>query len=267
MKISVVIPARNEAAVLPKCLESLADQTRPPDEIIVVDNASEDGTVQSAVKFPSVIVQSQVKVGRVHARNAGFAAATGDIIARIDADTVVPPDWLEHIESFYAQKKHANDAWTGGAHFDNVPLSWLVSRTYNWLVFDFNTILLGHPTLWGSNMALPKETWLSVARETCRINTIHEDLDLSIHLHKRGVTIYRDKTLPVGAHMRRVLDDRAELWSYLKMWPNTLRHHGIRSWPVCWLIGVVPLYVSSYSLAVLNGVFRLFRHSNNSDRS
>jgi glycosyltransferase involved in cell wall biosynthesis len=256
MKISVVIPARNEADNLPRCLASLARQTRPVDEIIVVDNDSHDDTALVAVKFPSVTVLSQTTRGRVYARDTGFSAARGDIIARIDADSVVPQGWAQHIEQFYSDKAHHGFAWTGDAVFTNVPVPRLVSSVYNWMVFKMNKVLTGHAALWGSNMALPAGVWRLVAAEVCHTNDIHEDLDLSIHLHRLGVPLYRDTAVPVGATMRRVLGDRGDLWAYLQMWPETLRRHGIWTWPLCWLVGALGLYCASYGLVMVE----LFRN-------
>lgn len=262
MRISVVIPARNEAEGLMACLLALEAQTRRPDEILVVDNQSCDDTARTAVKLTSVKLLSQTKIGRVHARNTGFDAATGDIIARIDADSIVPPDWLSNIEEFYANGQNQLHAWTGGASFGNVPMSSFVSAVYNWLVFDFNRLLIGHYSLWGSNMALPRTAWQNVRDSVCRDNAIHEDLDLSIHLRKAGYAIHCDKSKRVVATMRRVLDHRGQLWPYLRMWPNTLRHHRMRTWVICWLVGVLGLFIASYMLVCAHTILRLFAPRN-----
>lgn len=97
MKISVVIPAYNEEAFLPHLLDSLQKQTFSDQyEIIVVDNNSTDKTAEIA-KHYGVRVISETSRGYAYACNAGFAAATGEIIARADADYVQPKDWLEKI--------------------------------------------------------------------------------------------------------------------------------------------------------------------------
>jgi len=66
-----------------------------------------------------------------------------------------------------------------------------------------------------------------------------------MHLHKAGLKIYYDKTLPVPALLRRARASRPELWDYLQWWPQTLKRHGYKTWRICWLIGVLPLYLAT----------------------
>jgi glycosyltransferase involved in cell wall biosynthesis len=94
MKISFVIPAHNEEAYVGKCLDSIFRELKkaPVDaEVIVVDNASTDGTREVAQKYPGVKVISEPIKGLTRARRAGFLAATGDLIANVDADTMLTP--------------------------------------------------------------------------------------------------------------------------------------------------------------------------------
>lgn len=245
MRISLVIPAYNEESYLGDCLRSALAQVVHFYEIIVVDNASTDRTAQIARQFPGVRVVREAKRGIVHARNAGFNAARGDIIARIDADTVLPAEWAAHISEFYADPKHTDVAWTGGGTFTDVPFTPLVSFTYELFAFHTNRLLIGFPSLWGSNMAIPANAWHDIRRHTCSVHGIHEDLDLAIHARKAGLKINFDRTMPVPASLRRARANRPELWDYLQWWPQTLKHHGFYSWRLCWAIGVLPLYVAT----------------------
>lgn len=243
MKLSIVIPVYNEAAALSRCLSALAAQTVPPDEVLVVDNNSTDGSRLVAERFPFVRLLHEPKQGIVHARDRGFNAARGGLIARIDADTVVPEDWVAHIRDFYRHPLRAVFAYSGGARFYNVRLPRAVSWLYSWLAFDFNRLLIGHSTLWGSNMAITRQQWRAVRGSVCRQTGQHEDLDLAMHLHEAGYQIYYDRSLQVGAQLRRVRSNRQELWAYLQWWPRTLRQHGKKSWAICWLIGCLMLYL------------------------
>ncbi|MFZ2512997.1 MAG: glycosyltransferase family 2 protein [Candidatus Saccharimonadales bacterium] len=242
--VSVIIPAYNEEQCLPACLDALAAQTVKPFEVIVVDNASTDKTAEVAARYPFVTVLREPERGRVFARNAGFRHASGTILGRVDADAIVPEGWVEWISAFY-KSSEGTVALTGGAHFYNMRPSGLISWAYNWLVFRFNTILTGAPTLWGSNMALPRTLWEKVENDVCLDNFVHEDLDLAFHIRRSGGRIRYDKSSRVRVEMRRVHTDRQALWPYLQMWPRTLRRHGYVTWPICWVVGALMLYIAS----------------------
>lgn len=91
--VSAVIPCYNGEAYLAEAIESVLRQTRPVDEIIVVDDGSKDRSVEVARSFGArVRVIEQPNSGPSAARNAGIDAATGDWVALLDADDM----WLPH---------------------------------------------------------------------------------------------------------------------------------------------------------------------------
>ena len=98
MKISFVIPAYNEEEYLGKCLDSVTKESRGREqdvEIIVVNNASTDGTRAVAERYPNVTIVDEQKKGIVFARHAGYAASHGELIANVDADTMLTPGWID----------------------------------------------------------------------------------------------------------------------------------------------------------------------------
>lgn len=98
MKISIVLPARNEEDFIAKCLASLKDQTyRGDHEIIVVDNASTDKTASIARSFGVKVIKADQEKNVFYARQVGAEASTGDIIVQADGDTLYPRRWLEKI--------------------------------------------------------------------------------------------------------------------------------------------------------------------------
>lgn len=260
-RISIIIPAYNEERYLARCLDSVALQAEHPFEVLVIDNNSTDRTAEIAGRYSFVKVVTEKKQGRVYARNAGFEAAGGDVLARIDADAVLPADWTARIAEYFDGAGAMETAWTGGAHFYNVRFPHVVSGIYDWFVFRFNWALAGHPTLWGSNTALPKGLWNEVRGDICLRNDIHEDLDLAIHLHRHGSRIVYDKHTKVLVQLRRARSNKQELWGYLQWWPRTLRVHGIKTWPICWLFGDVLLFAVTPLFDISEYIARAFgRH-------
>lgn len=90
--ISAAIVVRNGERFVADALQSIAHQTRPPDEIIVVDSQSTDRTAQIAQSFPVVRYLLQPDLGIANARNLAIAEATGDLIAFLDADDIWTAD-------------------------------------------------------------------------------------------------------------------------------------------------------------------------------
>jgi len=101
MKLSFVIPAYNEEDLIGQCLEPILEQAadRPAGEIeiIVVNNASTDRTKEIAASFSVVRVIDEFRKGVVSARHAGFLSSSGDLIAFIDADTMLTPGWIDKV--------------------------------------------------------------------------------------------------------------------------------------------------------------------------
>lgn len=96
--VSVIVPAYNAEATIGACLESLLAQARAPDEIVIVDDASTDGTAGAISRYPVKLVRLTRNGGPGVARNEGAKVASGDILAFTDSDCVAPPEWLARIE-------------------------------------------------------------------------------------------------------------------------------------------------------------------------
>ncbi|HVF48708.1 MAG TPA: glycosyltransferase [Pyrinomonadaceae bacterium] len=102
LRISLVIPVRDEAATIQHLLDSIAAQTRRPDEVLIVDGGSRDETVELLRHAGErdatlrVVEAGEATPGR--GRNVGIAAARHDWIALTDAGNRLEPDWLERLE-------------------------------------------------------------------------------------------------------------------------------------------------------------------------
>ena len=112
IQVSVIIPARNEAANIGACLQAIAAGSYPPGllEIIVVDDFSDDDTAETVLQWRegqnSPVVRlirlsdlSPAGAGKKKALETGIAAATGTLIVTTDADCVAPEDWLRWVVS------------------------------------------------------------------------------------------------------------------------------------------------------------------------
>jgi glycosyltransferase involved in cell wall biosynthesis len=100
VRISLILTVLNEAGSLPRLLDSIATQTRAPDEIIIVDGGSTDGTIdllRAQVHRPPLKIISQPGVNISQGRNAAVRAATGDIICSTDAGVRLDTRWVEEL--------------------------------------------------------------------------------------------------------------------------------------------------------------------------
>jgi len=99
MKISVIIPNFNGIDILRNCLHSLVRHDRTPEQIIVVDNGSSDGSADAVRnEFPKVdLVLLKSNTGFTGANNAGLHASDGDLLVLLNNDCVVEPGWLENL--------------------------------------------------------------------------------------------------------------------------------------------------------------------------
>lgn len=198
--ISVVIPAFNEEKYLPQCLESLK-QTYKNFETIVVDNNSTDKTGEIARKFGARVVFEQ-RQGIAYAREAGFKAAKGEIIARTDADGLPPPNWLAKIQDLFARNPGAIGVTGPTIFFDGSPLLNALSEKIIILWLKLGRILMGHYQFNGHNFAILKK----VVRKIKKVSfdqSIHEDMDLACRAAHFGKIIFAPD-LAVSASARRI---------------------------------------------------------------
>jgi glycosyltransferase involved in cell wall biosynthesis len=227
--ISVVIPSRNDARYLTACLDALARQTRPADEVIVVDVDSTDATAEVARAAGAHVVR-QATLGIWPATAAGFDAASGSLLARLDADSVPAPDWLEQVERRMSRSDHPTAVTgTGVFYGGTAPRRWIARHLYLGGYFAAIGAVLGHPPVFGSNYALRRDAWGALREVVHRDRAdVHDDLDLSWWMQP-GMSVVFDPALIVGVSARP-FDSVGELGRRLSMAARTLRVEW-RAWP------------------------------------
>ncbi|TWD14514.1 glycosyltransferase family 2 protein [Marihabitans asiaticum] len=180
--VSVVIPARDDAPALRTCLALLARQSLAPLEVVVVDNASQDETAAVA-RAAGAVVLHEAQVGIPPATAAGYDAARGEVIARLDADSRPGPRWVERVAREMADPQLS--AVTGWGTFYDLPRPLVApaAALYLGAYYLLSHLALGHTVLWGSSMALRRSVWVEVRGEVHRDDPdLHDDMDLAFVL-------------------------------------------------------------------------------------
>jgi len=188
--------------MLAVCLAALARQTRPADEIVVIDNASTDNTAELcaaagarriAVELPGIAASTAY----------GFDEARFELIARLDADSIPPADWLERVEAMLEEAGPLSAVSGPGDFYGETRFArWVGTNIYIPGYFWAMEKLLGHPPLFGSNLALRSDAWDRIRVSVHRgLPPVHDDLDISYQIPPE-VQVIADPTLRVQVSAR-----------------------------------------------------------------
>ena len=224
LSISIVIPAKDDAVMLERCLVALARQTTAPAEIIVVDNGSVDDTAEVARRHGATVI-SELRPGITAAASRGYDAATGDVIARCDADSVVPRNWLAHIATTFESRPELA-AMTGGAVFyDLSPVAdWFARVLYLGGYFLTVGAAVANPPLFGSNFAMRRAVWQRLSASVPRDQPeLHDDFDLSYRIRPDEKVLF-DRSMRVAISGRPFRDARA-FRTRIRRAGTTMREH------------------------------------------
>ena len=249
--VSIVIPAFNEESTLRHCLVAAIEQTHAALEIIVVDNRSTDGTrsVVEAMKaaFPDAgirLLTQDKEQGITPTRNAGFDAAEGEIIGRIDADSAVEPDWVEQVQLAFSTGEF--QAASGPVEYYDMPLRAFGLRADDSVRKAMVRLAGTYVFLFGSNMALTRKAWLVVRDQVCpdRADLMHEDLDLAVHLALNGIKVGYVSEMVAAISARRLDTTPRDYLFYVQRFERTYAAHDIHDVrllaPMAVFLGIYP---------------------------
>ena len=222
IQISFVIPAYNEEALIGKCLASiereLADSPYVA-EIIVVNNASTDRTRVVAESFANVRVVDELVKGLPRARQAGFLASRGKLVANVDADAMLTPGWINVVIEEFAKQPVLVGLSGPCIYYDLPPFSRFIYHTL--YSFGFFLYLLNHHVfgmctpLQGGNFVLRRSALEQVGGYDTSILFFGEDVDIAKRMDKTGLVKWTPR-LSMYASGRRISAQgiSVTLWNY-----------------------------------------------------
>jgi glycosyltransferase involved in cell wall biosynthesis len=193
MRLSFVVPAYNEEAYLPACLESILAQTRDlgePVEIIVVNNASTDRTREVALGYAGVRVVDEPRKGLTFARQAGFAASTGELIANVDSDSRLPPGWVEQVLRTFATEPKMVALSGPFVYYDLTPRQRVSVQLFYAVAFSVYAlnrwVLRAGSMVQGGNFVLRRQALVQIGGFNTAIAFYGEDTDIARRMSRVG---------------------------------------------------------------------------------
>jgi len=244
MVLSFVIPAFNEERYLADCIESILKQTEGLEEIteiIVVNNASSDGTREVALRYPRVRLVDEPRKGLTFARQAGFLASRGSLIANVDSDSRLTAGWVNRVlHAFEANPKLA--ALSGPlVYYDLTASERLLVRIFYfaaWMTYAINRYILRVGSMvQGGNFVVSRPALENIGGFNLDITFYGEDTDIARRLNEVGEVLFTLdlKMLSSGRRLRHegILTMAARysvnyFWTTFLKRPYTREHIDVR---------------------------------------
>jgi glycosyltransferase involved in cell wall biosynthesis len=231
LTISVIVCAHNEEAFLAPCLHSLLAQTRVPDEILLINNASTDRTGQVAAAIPGVRVIDEPRKGLVVARARGHREATGTLLVYLDADCRAPLTWLERVERHFTRQPGLVALSAGYRFYDWDWWGRLLIRLYDYSLAPathglVKYILRRGVVFYGGNFAVRREALDAIGGFDTTIEFHGEDTNLGRRLFRVGnVRLSLDSYIYTSARRYNAMGKGAVFGLYVRnFWSEILYH-------------------------------------------
>ncbi len=231
LSISVIVCAHNEARYLGPCLQALLAQSRVPDEIIVVDNASTDETGAVARAVSGVRVIEESRKGLVVARETGRLAARGQVLAYVDADCRAPSWWLSRIDRRF--RRDAKLVALSGPYrfYDWDWWGRTLIRAYDYTLAPATQGLVKHvlgigTVFYGGNFAARAEALELIGGFDTRIEFHGEDTNVGRRLLRVGnVSLFHDCYLYTSARRYHAMGKGAVFRLYVRNFVSEVVRH------------------------------------------
>ena len=231
LRLSVIVCAHNEARYVAACLHSVLAQTRPPDELLVVDNASTDETRAVALQIPHVRVVDEPRKGLVLAREAGRRAATGDVLVYLDADCRAPLTWLARVERHFRRAPRLIALSAPYRFYDWDWWGRTLIRAYDVTLAPATQLLVKRllrlgTIFYGGNFAIRRGALDGIGGFDTTIEFHGEDTNLGRRLFRVGkVGLYHDCFLYTSARRYVAMGKGAVFRLYVRNFTSELLHH------------------------------------------
>lgn len=267
---SIIIPVLNEERHIPACFDALARMSAPRDsfQVLLIDNGSTDRTIEVARRYAvsfTLAIHSHPGGHISTLRNFGARLSRGRILAFLDADCVVPSDWLERAREAFLRDQLSSP---GTAHAAIIGSAYRIPPDSTWVARAWNVNprnrLTSGPVDWlpSGDMFVRRAAFDDVGGFNEQIQT-DEDYELCRRMRARGYTVVSDPALAVvhwGTPQTIASFYRKEHWhgenvfqvfmnSHMKLWQSHAVEFGL-----LYVVLMIGLLVSIV-LAVAAGMF------------
>ena len=240
MNVSFVIPCYYSRKTILKTIQSIVDQTQPSYEIIVVLNGPDDGSNDAIRIFEQVKVLQLPTANRALARNAGAAAAKGKLIAFVDSDVVLDPQWLAHAVECFERNRFIDILSTAVIPAgDEKDLLYDFRRAYRSWLSKGSFLSLVKPATDGYTLSPVINTAACVCRR--RLFEVlggfdphfkrEEDAEFSLRAYVAGAALFSEQKSISHVHSGSLADSWIRYFRrYAELGPSSARF--TRKWPI-----------------------------------
>ncbi len=192
MKVSFVIPAYNEERSIAACINTIqAEAARVSNdvEIVVVNNASTDNT-RAVAEAAGARVVDEPRKGLTRARQTGFEHSSGEIVANIDADVLIPAGWLDMVIARFVRDSQLVALSGPFVYHDLGLLTRMATRLFYWFGYCISVVSMGlagrGAMLQGGNFVLRRSALEQAGGFNTDISFYGEDIDTAQRMYAQG---------------------------------------------------------------------------------